>query len=117
MEKNSTRLSTTNARSWKIRTRISGGSVPSSTRTNTARIIRPPTMQSQVAGLRQPQLDACSNPSTDKAMPTVTSTAPVQSIRSLRRIRGIFAITMSTRARTAIGMLIQKIARQVHWVR
>ena len=46
--KNSTALSTKNARSRKIRTLISGTAVRSSTRTNTASTARPPRMQAQV---------------------------------------------------------------------
>ena len=60
---------------------------------------------------------ACSKPSTLAAMPMLIRAAPRQSIRSLRPRVLIPAITVRTTASTAIGMLIQKIARQVHWVR
>ena len=67
--------------------------------------------------LSQPQLLACSNPSTDAAMPVEMIAAPRQSIRSRRRSEWIPAISVTITASTAIGTLIQKIARQVHCVR
>ena len=42
---------------------------------------------------------------------------PASRCVSRRRDGGMSAMTVSTRAITATGMLIQKIARQVHWVR
>ena len=62
IEKNSTALSTENARLAKIRTRISGTLVRSSTTTNTASSSSPPMMQAQVLTLSQPQPDACCSP-------------------------------------------------------
>ena len=74
-------------------------------------------MQAHVPALRQPQLGACSKPSTESPMPMATSAAPRTSIRAGWRVAGMCAIPVRTRAITAIGMLIQKIARHVHWVR
>lgn len=74
-------------------------------------------MHTHVSGLSQPQLRACSNPSTDSAMPTAITRAPRQSIRSRRAEGAMPAVIVSTRATTATGTLIQKIARHVHWVR
>src|SRR6478736_4662422 len=73
MEKNSTALSTENARLAKIRTLISGTRVRSSTRTKTASSSSPPMMHAQVLTLSQPQPDACCNPYTDNAMPAATN--------------------------------------------
>ena len=71
-------------------------------------------MQPQVFRSAQPQLAACSKPSTLSAIPAATSAAPGQSIFSRRGALWIPAASVSTTARTATGMLIQKIARQVH---
>ena len=97
--------------------RISGLAVPASTQAKITRTTSPPTMHSQVAGLLQPQVWACSKPSTDRPMPSATRAAPRKSIRSGRLVVGILAMTASTNATMATGMLIQKIDRQVHWVR
>ncbi len=50
-------------------------------------------------------------------MPAVTRAAPTQSMRSRCRVAGTLAMTIRINATIAIGMLIQKIARQVHCVR
>ena len=73
----------------------------------------------QVPGLSQPQLGACSKPSTRQAHAGDRSARRRrQSIRlPLARRRWMPATSVSTSATTATGMLIQKIARQVHWVR
>ena len=74
-------------------------------------------MQAHVPGLRQPQLGACSKPSTDRPIPTATSPAPGRSMRACWRVEGMRAIAVRTSAMTAIGMLTQKMARHVHCVR
>ncbi len=77
----------------------------------------PPMMQPQVLTSAQPQLEACSKPRTLSAIPAATRAAPGQSIFSRRGAEWMPASSVSTTARMATGMLIQKIARQVHWVR
>lgn len=74
-------------------------------------------MHAHVQGLSQPQLRACSKPSTDSPIPAATRTAPAQSMGSRRATEWMPAATVSTTAMTAIGRLIQKIDRQVHSVR
>ena len=90
----------------------------SSNRAKTPSTSSPPMMQAQVPALRQPQLGACSKPSTDRPIPTATSTgAAARRCARADGCDGMCAIAVSTSAMTAIGMLIQKMARHVHCVR
>ena len=75
-------------------------------------------MQSQVPGLLQPQIADCWKPKTLSATPAAISDQPAV-VHPRRPVLGRPAWTtaISTRAMIATGMLTQKIARQVHWVR
>ena len=71
-----TALSTTKARSLKMRILMSGWATRVSKTTKPASTARPAAMHSQVAGLSHPQVPACSKPNTDNPMPSATRTAP-----------------------------------------
>ena len=72
----STRFSTRKARTRKMRTCISGSSVRSSTRANTTRQTMPAAMDSPMAGLDHPQVDACWKPKTLRPTPATMSARP-----------------------------------------
>jgi hypothetical protein len=76
IETPSTRFSTVKARIRKIRTSMSGESARSSTRANATSKSRPAAMHSPMAGLLQPQMEACWKPNTLSATPEAMSTRP-----------------------------------------
>ena len=115
--RNSTTLSTANARLAKIRRSSRGLVVASSTLTNTASSTTPATIVPQVAGSSQPQVLACCSPSTASPMPAAISTAPRMSSGAGRLVLSGFARSVRNTAIKATGMFTQKIARQVHSLR
>ena len=74
-------------------------------------------MQARARESPQPQLAACSSPKTLSPIPAAINNAPRRSILSFRPCVAMPASRVSTSAVMATGILIQKIARQVHWVR
>ena len=111
-------LSTTKARSRKIRTLISGDSTRVSNQTKPPAQPARPRCRARCARLSQPQVPACSKPSTDRPMPTRDQRGAAIVDPLVRRGESTCDLaSRSTSATTATGTLIQKIDRQVHWVR
>ena len=76
MMMNSTTFSDGNARSWKMRTRISGVLGPQLDSDEPGEHAETDHDAAQVAGLLQPQTLACCRPSTLRPMPAAISTGP-----------------------------------------
>jgi hypothetical protein len=74
-------------------------------------------MATQMSGLRQPHRADCWNPNTLSPTPPAIRARPLQSIGAGRLSFGGLEMAISASAISATGMLIQKIARQVHWIR
>ncbi len=110
-------LSTAKPRPANSRIGTSGSSARHVCAVNAASSTRPAARQAQVAMLRQPHWPACCRPSTERVMPLHTSSAPRTSILDGVRSCAGLAISVKAIAISATGMLIQKIARHVHWVR
>jgi len=74
-------------------------------------------MLAQMTGLPQPHRADCWNPNTDSPTPATIRTRPRKSIGAGRASLAGLEMAISASAISATGMLIQKIARQVHSIR
>ena len=117
METKRTMFSTRKARMAKSRTEMSGWLWRSSTSAKTTSRATPAAIAPMAVALPQPHSWVCWIPNTVSPTPMQTRTRPGTSTRAGRVSVLGRAMAMSTSATMATGMLTQKMARQVHWLR